>query len=77
MTNNTNTNTNARFDFSDYTTDELDYTKDILVKALDAFAAAEIALCDAHIRHSEEETLSDWLDMYNALHEVENAINKR
>lgn len=67
----------SRFDLSDYTYDELEYTKDILVKALNAFAAAEIALCDAHIHHDEEPTLSDWSDMYNALREVENAINKR
>lgn len=68
---------NNRFNFSDYTNEELDMTKDILVKALDAFAAAEIALCDAHIKHDEESTLTDWTDLYNALNEVERAIEKR
>lgn len=68
---------NNRFNFADYTNDELEYVKDTLVKALDAFATAEIALCDAHIRHNDESTLTDWADMFNALKEVERAIDKR
>lgn len=70
----TDNNKKARFDFTTYTADELKYTQRTLLKALDAWADAEIALCDAHIRHSEEPTLSDWLEMYHALKEVEQAI---
>ena len=68
---------NNRFDFAAYTDEELEYVKDTLVKALNAFSAAEIALCDAHIRHNEEPTLTDWNDLYNALSEVETAIKAR
>ena len=66
-----------RFDFSDYSLDELDYTRDIVNKLLRVWNDAEIALCDAHIRHDEESTLRNWTDVYNALKEVEQAIKAR
>lgn len=65
------------FNFGEYNRDELEYTQSILLKLLDTWAQAEIALCDAHINHGTEELLHSWSDAYHALQEIEEAIKAR